>query len=112
MTPHREDALPAGDGISAHNRMDGLKFAANILWCTTRLVIQLEPGTFRDLLEAWLLEGGRESLEEFLIRLTEAIVQLVARGPQSVWARREELELAAGCLESSIEYRRRSLKTA
>jgi hypothetical protein len=98
MTPHRKDALPAGDRIGAHNWMDGLKLAANILWCTTRFVIQLEPGTFGDISEDWLLEGGCESLEESLIRLTEAIVQLVARGPQCVWERGEQLELAARCL--------------
>jgi hypothetical protein len=79
-----EDALPPGHGVCAHDGVNGFELRADVFDGASRLVVELEAGLFGDALEAGLLEGDGEGLEELLIGLAEAVVELVARGPEGV----------------------------
>lgn len=83
---HGEDALPARDGICAHDGVDGLELGSDVLRGAPRLVVDLEPAELGDLVEARLLKGGCKGLEKFLIRLANAVVDFVSRRPKSVWS--------------------------
>lgn len=92
-----EDALPAGDGVGAHDRVDCLELGSDVLGRAPRLVVDFEPGDLGDLVEAWLFEGGGEALEESLIRLADAVVDFVARRPESVCGGEDE-----GCVSKGL----------
>ncbi len=81
VPPHREDALPPRHRVGPHHRVDRLELFAYVLGGSARLVVQLESGTLRDLVEVRLLERGSQSLEELLVRLGEAVVDLITRRP-------------------------------
>jgi len=73
-----EDALPARNRIGAHDGVDGLEVGSDVLGGATGLVVEPEAGSLGDLAEARLLKGGRETLEELLVRLADAVVDFVA----------------------------------
>ena len=81
---HREDALPPGDWVGAHYRVDSLELGADILGGPTGLIVELEPGLLGDFAEPWLFKGCGEGFEELLVRLADSVVDLVARGPEGV----------------------------
>jgi hypothetical protein len=78
MPAHGEDALPPGHGVCAHDGVDGLELGADVFDGAARLVIELEAGFLGDALEAGLVEGDGEGLEELLVGLADAVVELVA----------------------------------
>lgn len=81
-----EDTLPPGDGVGAHDGMDGRERPADVLWRAAR--VDIEGGTPRvgGFDEAVTDERGRQTLEEMLDGFAEALVDLVAGGPQCVAA--------------------------
>ena len=84
MAANREDALPARDGIGAHDGVDGLQLATDVLGRAPRFVVELKPCVFRHLTEKRLLKGGGEAFKELLVWFADAVINLVARSPQSV----------------------------
>ena len=84
MTTHGEDALPACDRIGADHGVNSFQFRPDVLGGPTRLVVEGESCLLGHLLEAGLLKGHGERLEELLIRLADPIVDLIARGPQRI----------------------------
>jgi hypothetical protein len=80
-----EDGLPPCDGVGADDGMDGLELGADVLGGAAGLVVEGEAGLFGDLVEGGLLEGDGEGLEELLVRLADAVVDLIARCPEGVW---------------------------
>lgn len=84
MAANREDALPARDWIGAHDGMDSLQLATDVLGRTPRLVVELKPCVFRHLPEERLLKGGGQAFEELLVRFADAVIDLVSRSPQGI----------------------------
>lgn len=82
-----EDALPSSDGVGSNNGVDSLELSADVFRSTTRLVVQLEACSLSDVTEAGLLKGSSQGLEEFLVRLANAVVDFIARGPESIYVR-------------------------
>lgn len=80
----REDALPSSDGVGSNNGVNGLELSAYVLRCTTRLVIQLEAGSLSNLTESRLLKSSSQRLEEFLVRLADAVIDFITRGPECI----------------------------
>jgi len=64
--------------------MHGLELCADVLWRPTRLVIELEACVLGHFTEPGLFKRGREGLKELLVRLAEAVVQLVPGSPKGV----------------------------
>lgn len=85
MAPNREDTLPPSDRVGADDWVDRLEVESDVLRRATGLTVELEPTFLGDLLEEWLGKCPGKPLQEFLVRLADAIVDLVARGPQRVW---------------------------
>jgi hypothetical protein len=83
-----EDALPPSDRVGADDGMGRLELGTHVLRGASGLVVQLEPGLLGHPLEAWLLKGGCEGLEELLVRLADAVVDLVSRSPESICGER------------------------
>jgi hypothetical protein len=79
------DALPSRDGVGADNRVDCLELAADIFGGSTLFLVQGEASALCDIVEGSLLGGCRQALEKFLEWRADAIVHLVATGPQCVW---------------------------
>jgi hypothetical protein len=84
MASDWEDALPTSHGIGADDRMDCLEVESDVLWRTTGLAVELEPTFLGDLFEVWLGEGPGQPFQELLVWLADAIVNLIARSPESV----------------------------
>lgn len=80
----REDALPSSHGVGSNNGVDCLELSAHVLRGSTRLVIQLEAGSLSNVTEAGLLKGSSQRLKEFLVRLADAVVDFITRGPEGV----------------------------
>jgi len=78
MATDGEDALPARDGVRANDGVNSFELSSHILDGASRLVVQLEPGLLGNLFKARLLKGHGKGLEKLLVRLAEAIVDLVA----------------------------------
>ena len=81
---YREDALPSSYWVGADNRMDRFQLASHVLGSTARLIVELESGSLGDLGESRLLERSGQALQELLIRLADAIVDFVSRGPECI----------------------------
>ena len=79
-----EDALPSGDRVGADDRVDRFQLGSYVLGSTARLVVELEPGSLGDLGESRLLERSGQALQELLVRLADAIVDFVSRGPECI----------------------------
>jgi hypothetical protein len=85
MAADREDTLPSSNRIGTDNGMNRFELAANILWGATGLVVELESCLVRHLLKEGLLKGHRKPFEELLVRLADAVVDLIPRCPQGVY---------------------------
>lgn len=85
MTANREDALPSGHGVGSDNGVNCLELSAHVLRGSTRLVIQLEAGALSNVTKAGLLKGSSQRLKEFLVRLADAVIDFIARGPEGVY---------------------------
>lgn len=72
-----ENTLPPGDGVRAHNGMNGLELGADIGSIAARLVVELEPTPGRSLSEAGLLKSDTQALEELLIRLADLVIDFI-----------------------------------
>jgi len=79
-----EDALPASDRVCTDDGMNRLELRADILGCTTGLVVQLEASLLGNPPETRLLKSHGKTLEELLVRLADTIVDLVARRPEGI----------------------------
>lgn len=86
MAAHGEDALPPCNRVGTHNGMDRFELAADVLRSAAGLIVELEASRFSHLLKTGLLKGGRKTLEELLVRLADAVVNLVSRSPKRVWS--------------------------
>lgn len=84
MTSDWEDTLPPSHGISTDDRVDCLEVESDVLGRTTGLTIELKPSLLCDLLEVRLSKGAGQPFQELLVWLADAIVDLIARGPQRV----------------------------
>jgi hypothetical protein len=89
VAAHGEHALPPRYRVRPHHRMNRFQLAADVFRRAPRLVVQRESGARGDLVETGLGEGGRERLEEFLVRRADAVVDLVAGCPERVCVRNE-----------------------
>ena len=78
MAADREDALPPCHRVGTDDGMNGLELCPDVFRGATRLVVELEPGTLGDITEGRLLESGCQSLKESLIRLRDAVVDIIA----------------------------------
>ena len=86
MSAHGIHALPASNRVGPDNRMHSLEISPHILRRTTGLRIDLEPIQFRRLVEPRLLERSSQPLQKLLIRLRDAIIDLVSRTPEGITA--------------------------
>lgn len=86
--PEREDALPPGHRVRAHDGVYRREMFPDIQRAATGLVVQdiVLRVPFRGADEPVADEGRRQPFEEFLVRAGEAVVDLVARGPERVAA--------------------------
>jgi len=73
-----EDGLPASDRVRTNNWMDRLELRADVEGTAARLLVELEAASCRSIVEAGLCECCSQSLEELLVGLGYAIVDLVA----------------------------------
>lgn len=69
VVSNTEYRLPAGHRVGPDNWMDGLQSRPDILWSTSRLVVQLKVICLRSSVEVRLRVRSRELIEELLIRL-------------------------------------------
>src|SRR4051812_20822128 len=79
-----EDALPPSDRVGADDRVYGLELGSDVLDGAAWLVVQLEAGLLGNLAETGLLKGDGEGLEKALVRLADAVIDLVTRCPEGV----------------------------
>lgn len=86
MAPYGEDTLPPSHRVGADDWVDRLEIESDVLGRATGLTVELEPTFLGDLLEERLGKGPGEPLQELLVRLADAVVDLVARGPERVWS--------------------------
>lgn len=86
MAPYGEDTLPPSHRIGADDWVDRLEIESDVLRRATGLTVELKPTFLSDLLEVWLGKRPGQSLQELLVRLADAVVDLVARGPECVWS--------------------------
>jgi hypothetical protein len=84
-------ALPACDRVGPDHRMNNLEVCSDILWSAAFGTVQLEVVLLGALIEDRLCIGGCQSFQEFLVCRRQAVVDLVARRPQSVSASLGEL---------------------
>lgn len=84
MASNREDTLPPSDRVGAHDGVDCLELKSDVLRGATGLVVELEPAFLSDFLEVRLGEGPSQPLQEILVWFANAIVDLIARGPECV----------------------------
>ena len=84
MAADRENALPPGDRISTHNGMHCLELGPHVFRCTARFVVEGEARLLGNLLETRLLECHGETLEEFLVRFADTVIELITRGPECI----------------------------
>jgi len=80
-----EDRLPTGDWIGADHGVNGLEGLADIFGRAARGGIELEVVALRRFVEAWLGVVCDESVEEGAEGRGDAVIEFVARGPESVW---------------------------
>lgn len=86
------DALPASDGVGAHDGVHGTELATDVSGMASGAfvdVVLVEKKATSDI-------GGGQSLEQLLVWLRELIVDVVATGPQGVAAIGGELGEAQG----------------
>lgn len=100
----REDALPTSHGVRPHDWVDGDQLPADILRRPSRLCVDLDVLRVcrSGAEEALAAKGSRKTLEELLVFLGEAVVDLVAGRPEGVAARLWELGEAERCVVRGI----------
>ena len=84
MVTNSKDSFPAGDWVSADNRVLGGEFVADVEWVAARFGVDLEFLVFGGLGEEWLGVCGCETVEEFLVGWGETVVDFVAGCPEGV----------------------------
>lgn len=82
--PDREDRFPARDGIRADDWVGGAEGLADVFRATARIGVELEGAGGGCLVKLGLSVGRREGFEELLVGAGDAVVELVARGPERV----------------------------
>lgn len=87
-TAQRKDTLPPSDGVGPHDGVHRRKILADVEGAAAGLLVDEDVLRVvgHGAVEPVADEGGREALEEFLVRAGEAVVDLVARGPEGVAA--------------------------
>jgi hypothetical protein len=108
------DALPARDGVRAYHGVHGAKVLADVVRRSAGLVVQFGAPCVGGFDEPVADECGGQAFEEFLVRGAEAVVDLVAAGPDcgdSLVSRTygSKVKVTEG---STDEYRRRSWAAA
>lgn len=79
-----KDGFPPGNGVGADDGVDGLEEVADVLRGAAGFGVELEAVPVGGLVEAGLRVGGGQGLEEFLVWFGDAVVELVAGGPEGV----------------------------
>jgi hypothetical protein len=79
-----EEGAPPGDRVGAHDGVDGGEGGADVFGRAAGVGVDLEAAAVGDGVEAGLGEGCGKGGEEGLVGGGEAVVELVARGPESV----------------------------
>lgn len=77
--------LPPGNGVGADDGVDSLEEIADVLGGAARLGVELEAVALGGLVEAGLRVGCSQGLEEALVGCGDAVVELVAGGPEGVY---------------------------
>ena len=80
----RKDGLPACDGIGTHDGMLGGKLGTNVVRGAAWTFEEGETIGRRGFTEARLGVGGGQRVEELLVGGGYAVVELIARSPESV----------------------------
>lgn len=84
MVADCEYGFPSCYRIGTNDRVNCSQVVAHIFRSTARLGVQLEVVLFGGLVEFWLRVCGSEIIEKLLIRLGQAIIEIVARSPECV----------------------------
>ena len=84
MMSHSKHALPARYGVSTDNRMNGLQHLPYILWRTPRAGEDFKVVFLGNLVELGLGICCRQTIQELLVWLRNAIIYLVSRGPECI----------------------------
>lgn len=84
MAANCENTLPPSDWVGADHRMLSAQFLANILGSSARTRVNLEAVLLGNVVEARLGIGGSQALEELLVWLREAVVDLITGSPQRI----------------------------
>lgn len=84
VMPDWKDALPTCDWVRADYGMDGFELGADVQGVAARLLVEGEVAAGGGVVEAGLGEGGGQGFEEFLVGSGDAVVDLVAGGPECV----------------------------
>lgn len=84
VVTHGEHRLPAGDRVGPHNRVNSLEHVADVLGSTACGSEELEVVLLRCCVEIWLGVVGCERVEEAPECWRDAVIELIARGPQSI----------------------------
>lgn len=80
------DGLPAGDGVGADDGVDGLEDLAHVLRSAALAAVHAEAVTLGRLVEERLRVIRSQGVEEGAQGGRDALVELVARGPECVTA--------------------------
>ena len=88
------DGLPACDGIGADDGVDGGEVGADVLGGAARAFEEGEAALGGDGVELGLGEGAGEGLVELLVGFRDAVVDVVAGGPEGVWGLTRQLVFA------------------
>ena len=105
-----EDAVPSGDGMRSHHGVIGRHDFSHVLGAPSGTFVECLVGLeFGGISHVRLAEAlGRQAFEEFSVSGREAVVHLVARGPQRVTAggwdgdAAERAEVGGGLLELNV----------
>jgi alkanesulfonate monooxygenase SsuD/methylene tetrahydromethanopterin reductase-like flavin-dependent oxidoreductase (luciferase family) len=84
MVADGKDALPAGNRISPHDRMDCSQQRSDILRRPARFLVDLEASSLGCFVEVGTVERCGERLEELLDWCGDSVVDFVAGSPESV----------------------------
>lgn len=96
VVAHGEDGPPPRHRVRADHRVHGLEHVADVLGRAALRRVQGEPVGVGRVLEARLRVVRRQRVQEAPERLGDAVVHLVARGPERVFCRRRVLATDLG----------------
>lgn len=99
-----EHALPARHRVRAHDGVDGLEDLAHVLGRAPGRRVHREVVARGRLVEGRLRVVPRQRVEEAPQRLRDAVVELVARGPERVCSREESVQFSAVQFSSPISF--------